>query len=33
MHLGRTSRQSDKLMIHPGDHGEAVVTILRPNED
>ena len=33
MHLGRTSRQTYKLMIHPGDHGEPVVTILRPNED
>lgn len=33
MHLGRSSRQTYKLMIHPGDHGEPVVTILRPNED
>lgn len=31
--LGRRKRQTYKLMIHPGDHGEPVVTILRPNED
>ena len=33
LHVGRRSSQTYKLMIHPGDHGEPVVTILRPNED
>jgi hypothetical protein len=33
MHFGRTSRQTYKLMIHPSDHGDPAVTILRPNED
>ncbi len=33
MHVGRTSHYQVKLVSGPGDHGEHVLTLMRPDED
>jgi len=33
MHTGRKTYYTVKMMIGPGDNGEAVITLMRPDED